>query len=140
MARVRRPLFFALIYVALIFIASSIPSLKPPGPDFVPVDKIAHVVEYFILGVLLFKGIGWTMSRSRAATFGFIVTVGVSIGALDEIYQSYVPGRMMSILDWYADALGTAAGSGLFIFTGLGSHARTAKTTGERREGEGEIR
>ena len=135
MSRNRRSLLLVVGYVLLIFIVSSIPSLTAPGPDFVNKDKIAHLVEYSILGALLFKGIGWSASRSRAATFGFIVAVGASIGALDEIYQSFVPGRMMSILDWGADALGTAAGSGIFIFTALGKGTgawRETDETGER--------
>jgi VanZ family protein len=120
MSRNRRSLLLVVGYVLLIFIVSSIPSLTAPGPDFVNKDKVAHLVEYSILGALLFKGIGWSASRSRAVTFGFIFAVGASIGALDEIYQSFVPGRMMSILDWGADAIGTAVGSGIFIFTALG--------------------
>lgn len=122
MSRIRRPLLLAAGYVLLIFVVSSIPSLTAPGPEFVPKDKIAHVAEYFILGVLLFKGIGWTVTTSRAATFGFLVAVGASVGALDELYQSFVPGRMMSVYDWIADAAGVAMGSGIFVFTRWGKH------------------
>jgi VanZ family protein len=124
MSRIRRPVVLAAGYVLLIFVLSSIPSLKAPGPEFVPKDKIAHFAEYFILGVLLFKGIGWTVSPSRAATFGFLLAVGASIGALDELYQSFVPGRMMSVYDWCADAAGVAFGSGIFVFTRWGKHPR----------------
>jgi VanZ family protein len=138
MSRIRRPIVLAAGYVLLIFVVSSIPSLTAPGPEFVPKDKIAHFVEYFILGILLFKGIGWTVSLSRSATFGFLFAVGVSVGALDEIYQSFVPGRMMSILDWYADALGVAAGCGVFVFTRLGRHPRDRRRRGPAGAGEGE--
>lgn len=115
-----RQLSPVLVYVALIFAVSSIPSLTPPGPEFYFKDKAAHFAEYLILGVLVFKGIGWQVSRSRWTTFGFLFAVGVSIGALDEIYQSFIPGRDMSILDWYADAAGVAVGMGMFVFTRLG--------------------
>jgi uncharacterized protein YfiM (DUF2279 family) len=130
MSRNRRSVLLVVGYVLLIFTVSSIPSLTAPGPDFVPKDKIAHLVEYSILGALLFRGFG-SVSRSRLAMFGFIVVVGASIGALDEIYQSFVPGRMMSIYDWCADLIGTALGSGLFIFTSLG------KRDGARRSAAG---
>jgi VanZ family protein len=109
-----------LLYIALIFLISSIPSLHAPGPYFLLKDKIAHLAEYFVLGVLMFKGIGWAVSSSRLATFGFLLAVGVSVGALDEIYQSYIPGRTMDIADWYFDAAGVALGIGMFIFTALG--------------------
>jgi len=138
MSRIRRPIVLAAGYVLLIFVVSSIPSLTAPGPEFVPKDKIAHFVEYFILGILLFKGIGWTVSLSRSATFGFLFAVGASVGALDEIYQSFVPGRMMSILDWYADALGIAVGCGVFVFTRLGRHPRDRRRPGPAGAGEGE--
>jgi len=137
MSRIRRPVVLAAGYVLLIFAVSSIPSLTAPGPDFVPKDKIAHVAEYFILGVLLFKGVGWTVSPSRAATFGFLVAVGASIGALDEIYQSFVPGRMMSILDWYADVAGVAVGCGVFVFTRWGRHPRERSARGPAESAEG---
>ena len=104
----------------LIFAVSSIPSLRAPGPEFVSKDKIAHVVEYLVLGALLFKGVGWKVSRSPAATFGFVLAVCVSVAAMDEIYQGFIPGRHMSLLDWSADAVGGALGSGVFVFTGLG--------------------
>jgi VanZ family protein len=120
MSRIRRPLLSLAAYVLLIFALSSIPSLRAPGPDFLPKDKIAHFVEYFILGVLVFKNIGWSVSRTRYATFGFLVAVCVSVAAMDEIYQSFIPGREMSILDWSADAFGAAVGSGIFVFTRLG--------------------
>jgi len=138
MFRIRRPIVLAAGYVLLIFVVSSIPSLTAPGPEFVPKDKIAHFVEYFILGILLFKGIGWTVSLSRSATFGFLFAVGASVGALDEIYQSFVPGRMMSIFDWYADALGIATGCGLFVFTRWGGHPRDGRRPGPAGAGEGE--
>jgi len=137
MSRIRRPIVLAAGYVLLIFVVSSIPSLKAPGPEFVPKDKIAHLVEYFVLGVLLFKGIGWTVSPSRLATFGFLFAVGASVGALDEIYQSYVPGRMMSILDWYADALGVAVGCGVFVFTRWGGDPRDRGRRGPVEAGAG---
>jgi VanZ family protein len=138
MSRIRRSILPVAFYVLLIFGVSSIPSLKAPTSEFVSTDKIAHFVEYFVLGLLLFRGVGWNVTRSRPATFGFLVAVAVSIGAMDEIYQSFVPGREMSILDWSADALGAAAGTGLFVFTGLGNRPPVAETPPESRDREGD--
>ena len=42
-----------------------------------------------------------------------------------------VPGRMMSIYDWAADATGTALGAGLFVFTALGKRAGAKPPTAE---------
>jgi VanZ family protein len=110
-----------ILYVALIVFVSTRPDLQPPGPDFALKDKLAHFGEYLILGVLLFRGIGWTVSRSRLAAFLFLFAVGVSIAALDELAQSYTPGRRMEVADWYADAAGVAVGIGLGLISGLGA-------------------
>lgn len=138
MSRIRRSLLPFVFYTLLVFAVSSIPSLRAPGPDFASKDKIAHVVEYIVLGVFLFKGVGWSVSRSRGATFGFLLAVCVSVAAMDEIYQSFIPGRQMSILDWTADALGAAIGTGVYVFTGLGGRPPGAEARPVLRKREGD--
>ncbi|UCG52530.1 MAG: VanZ family protein [Candidatus Latescibacterota bacterium] len=133
----QRRLYPVLIYVLLIFAVSSFPSLKAPGPSFALKDKIAHTAEYFVLGLLLFRGVGWTVSRSRTATLGFLVSVGVSVAALDEIYQSFIPGRMMSVYDWYADALGVVIGVGLFMYAARRDRSRSEDGKSEWPASEG---
>jgi VanZ family protein len=46
-----------------------------------------------------------------------LVALGASVGALDEVYQSYVPGREMSVYDWYADIIGVTLG--LLLMSGM---------------------
>ncbi len=121
-------------YVALIFVVSLIPTLSAPGPEFLLRDKLAHFVEYFILGLLLFRSVRWNISASPWATFGFLVSVAVTIGALNELCQSLVPGRDMSIGDWVADTLGAAAGIALFTFTPLGGRTTGDKLLGAEEE------
>ncbi len=137
MFQIQRRMLPVLFYVLLILALSSIPSLTAPGPSFANKDKIAHFIEYGVLGVLLFRGIGWTVSRSRFATFVFLFAVGVSVAGLDEIYQSFIPGRMMSVYDWCADALGVAVGIGIFVFTGLGDKRKSRLETSRGIPGEG---
>jgi VanZ family protein len=115
-----------ILYVLLIFFVSSRSGITPPGPDFIMKDKLAHVAEYSILGLLLFLNIGWAVSRSRVVTFLFLFAVGVSIAALDELLQSYIPGRHMSIFDWLADAVGIAAGVGLGVLIGRSRKRKSA--------------
>ena len=128
MTRLR--IFTLILYVLLIFFVSSRSGITPPGPDFVMKDKLAHFGEYFVLGLLLFAGIGWTVSRSGFITFLFLFAVGVSVAALDELLQSYIPGRNMDLYDWFADAAGVAVGIGMGILTSLG--ARRRKVAGGR--------
>ncbi len=112
-----------LLYLVLIFFLSSRPHLHPPGSQLKHIDKFAHVVEFFILGVLLFEGIGRGVSRWKLGTALFLFAVGASIGALDEIFQSYIPGREMSVYDWIADAVGVGAGAGFATYLRLGKRA-----------------
>ena len=114
------------LYVLVIFFFSAQPYLHAPGPEFEAKDKLAHFAEYLVLGILLFRSIGWSASREKYTNFLFLCAVGVSIAALDEIFQSYIPGRTMSLLDWYADAAGIAAGVGAHVFTSLGRRKRIA--------------
>lgn len=111
-------------YVLLIFFVSSRSGITPPGPDFVMKDKLAHFGEYLVLGLLLFGGIGWTVSRSGLITFLFLFAVGVSVAALDELLQGYIPGRNMDLYDWFADAAGVAVGVGLGMLTGLATRRK----------------
>jgi len=116
-----------ILYVLLIFFVSSRSGITPPGPDFIMKDKLAHVAEYSILGLLLFLNIGWAVSRSRIVTFLFLFAVGVSIAALDELLQSYIPGRHMSLFDWLADAVGIAAGVGFGVLIGRSIKRKSAQ-------------
>ena len=120
-----------ILYVLLIFFVSSREHITPPGPDFVMKDKLAHFGEYFILGLLLFGGIGWTASRSRIATFLFLFAVGVSVAAMDELLQSYIPGRHMSLLDWLADAAGIATGVAIGVLGGHANRSVKAPASGD---------
>jgi VanZ family protein len=119
------------MYVLLIFFVSSRQNIDPPGPEFEFKDKLAHFGEYFVLGFLLFGGIGWTMSRSKLTTFLFLFAVGVSIAAFDELLQSYIPNRTMDIYDWFADAVGVAAGVGLCVVAGFGARRRERREAGD---------
>lgn len=115
MTRIRVALL--VLYVVMIFFLSSRPYLQSPGPRFKLKDKVAHVVEYSVLGMLLFWGIGFTASRSKAVTFLFLLSVGCAVAGLDEIFQSVIPGRRTDVFDWVADAVGVSLGVGLLVFT-----------------------
>jgi VanZ family protein len=97
-------------YTVLIFALSSIHGGGPPWL-FPHVDKLEHLLEYSLLGLLLGRAIRFTLGggRRRLAAVA-TVGLGAAVGALDEIYQAHVPGRDSSAADWLADvaALGLA--------------------------------
>ena len=100
-------------YVALIFFVSSRPYLVPPGPQFTMKDKLAHLVEYSILGALLYRILSVRVARPRLVALFLVFAVAGTIAAADEMFQGTVPGRQRDITDWIADVTGaTLVGAG----------------------------
>jgi VanZ family protein len=95
-----------LAYVALIFILSSMPRLRPPVA-FLNVDKVVHMGEYMVLGWLTGRALHTVPAFGGLAASGLAaIALGAVVGCADEFYQSTVPGREASVLDWAADFLG----------------------------------
>ena len=114
-ARFMRYWLPVLLYLTLIVTLSAQPGLKPP-PQFELSDKFYHVLEYFGLGVLLARA--FRAGRPVAApmlTVAMVLTLGVMVGAADEIFQSYVPGRMSDIFDVLADGTGVLLAQLVFL-------------------------
>jgi len=120
-----------ILYVLLIFFLSSRPYLQAPGPDFALKDKVAHAVEYIVLGVLLYTGVGWLIKRPRFTLFWILFAIGATLAAVDEVWQSFIPGRFTDVHDWMADTVGVALGiiSAMFILGDI-------RTDRARRGGE----
>ena len=120
----RTLLFLLIAYVLLIFAVSTMQFAHPPGPEFQMKDKLVHMAEFTALGLLLFAAFRFSVSPSKLATFVFLVVVGMTVGAIDEMIQSQTPGRSMDIFDWVADSLGTSIGVWVGMFTPLGQKIR----------------
>jgi VanZ family protein len=95
------PLF---LYITLIFSLSS-KSTVPGAASFN--DKFLHVTEYSILAFLLWRSfLHDARDPVPGARVVSVLFAGLLLGALDELYQSTVPGRISSIFDWLADVAG----------------------------------
>ena len=91
------------LYIVLIFSMSSIQSLKVPGP-FPFMDKVAHLMEYSLFGLLVGRAIRFTMSGSSRLRMSLAaIAFGAFIGMTDELYQRFVPGRECDFFDWLTD-------------------------------------
>jgi VanZ family protein len=127
----RRRWIWVVGYVGLIFSLSSIRHLGPPS-GIENADKVAHFLEYFVLGVLLTRAwMGSSRHGSALRSWVLAVVTGALIAALDEIYQGTV-GRQQSAADWAADIVGLIAGGGLVALGYLDRilnriHARTER-------------
>ena len=99
-----------IIYWILLFTATSLPAAHVPSFDVS--DKIKHFSAFFGLSVLLSLTL---LYQSKVQLFkNYFLAGALSIsslyGLLDEVHQSFVPGRNSEFLDWVADSLGAAAG------------------------------
>lgn len=82
------------------------------GPDTgLPLDKVAHLVLYGVLGVLL--GRGAARVGAGGLTGALLLCLALAVGAADEVNQRAVPGRFSDQADWAADAIGVLAGYAL---------------------------
>lgn len=105
----------AILYAALIFGLSSLQKTPLDEMPFWNFDKLVHLLEYAVFGILLMLAfrsdqIDQPMRRANLQT----IIVGILYGLSDEIHQFFIPGRISSIEDFVADALGILLGVWLF--------------------------
>ena len=81
-------------------------SLRPGSGStvFDPYDKLAHLVTYAVFA-LLAASPGLSRQRYLVLLFGLML-----YGGLLEIAQSFIPGRFMSVSDFFANTLGLVIG------------------------------
>jgi len=94
------------LYLLLILIGSSIPGKSVPIVFALTWDKLLHVIEYFLLGVLGYRAYE---NRHKHITI-LIATFGILFGCIDEMWQSFIPGRYPSYYDVIADGIGVILG------------------------------
>lgn len=78
------------------------------------IRKVAHVVEYLVLAVLLVRALR-TEGLAGAALAATALALGVAYAVLDETHQAFVPGRTASPGDVAVDAIGVVAGVGIAV-------------------------
>ncbi|TKJ41672.1 hypothetical protein CEE37_03645 [candidate division LCP-89 bacterium B3_LCP] len=100
-----------LVWLSVIFLLSTYSKAIIPQGKYISWDKLAHVVEFGILGYLAartayFKGSEWL----RRNWFWVSVLFGILYAASDELHQYFVPGRFASEFDVLADSVGAIVG------------------------------
>jgi VanZ family protein len=111
-------------YCALIFLVSNQSDLSPP--DFPSSDKVAHVFEYGVLGILWARAAkaSWPHRRLLLMLASTILFTGL-YGVIDEWHQLYVPGRFADWHDALADLCGGTLGGMGYLFTAQVFRRRT---------------
>ena len=118
-----------IIYAMLIFLVSSFETPFNLKLETTGLDKIAHFLEYLILGFLLVRAIRASSLKVSARNAIFMAfAIGSFYGITDEIHQSFVPGRFVAISDFICDSIGSLTGA--IIFTYYTSWGRNARRSG----------
>ena len=100
-----------LIWLAAIWIVSSIPAKSLPSVKILGVDKLAHISEYLILSLLVNR---WIKSEHmKNGTIALIYSILLANTALDELHQILIPNRSSSGWDLLANASGVVIGFSL---------------------------
>ncbi len=101
------------VYCALIFSFSSqsFPNRHFPSFLFGLSDKLAHGVEFGILGILFYRAFQQMTQAIKSVWLAIFCTV--LFGISDEIHQGFVPHRQPDLLDVLADTVGAM----IFVFT-----------------------
>jgi len=76
----------------------------PPGLDFFSADKLAHFLVFGLLATACFRALGGKFHPNARSLIAVLLVAG--FGAVDEIHQSFTPGRSMEFDDWLADLAG----------------------------------
>ncbi len=106
--------WYAVVAVlAIIFGLSSIPNVAEPRTYTLPNDKVAHFGEYAVLAFALAGSLRRDASRwlPLAALLTVAIAVAAAYGASDEFHQRFVSGRDPDVHDWFADVIGSTAGT-----------------------------
>lgn len=99
------------LYMAVIFEASSLPAAQIPRAVASVSDKALHSLEYAVLGSLWYWALSRTTEWKTPRVVGAAILIGMLWGASDEFHQSFVPGRAVEFLDFVADTVGSVVGA-----------------------------
>ncbi len=77
-------------------------------------DKIFHLIEYSAMGFFLAFGLNMTLENLKQTGRNFLILAPLT-GAIDEIHQGFVPGRVASGVDFVVDIFGCAIGLTFFL-------------------------
>jgi VanZ family protein len=118
----RKTLSFLSRWPATLAVAAVILALSRIPPDDLPsvplfpgADKIIHLMEYLVLGALLFRSMAYDFSGNPVWVAIIALVAGAWFGALDEWQQGFF-GRTPDLRDWVADVLGVVLGIAWVFF------------------------
>ena len=105
------------IWMGIIFYASSISGQDVPSIDIPNIDKLFHFVEYLALGYLLARAFFNSAAKPDYKHI-FIASAAIAFlyGASDEFHQLFVSQRSCDAIDLIFDLAGGCAGAWISLY------------------------
>ena len=100
-----KPWVPAILWLLLIFLLSSFSIPAEKMKLFRRFDKLAHFLEFGVLGLLLVRG-AYRGAMRRTRTYWLCLLAALGYALADEMHQMLVPYRTADIADIGADMLG----------------------------------
>ncbi len=106
----------AIVWMGVIGVATSarLP-IGALGRTGLPLDKVAHLVLYGVLGWTIGRAL-WVSDHRTARAVWIALAAGLLFGAIDEWHQGTLPYRQTSVADWLADAAGVSLGLAAYLW------------------------
>lgn len=109
---------WAVLWCGLIFFFSSIPNYTGKEVNFETLSgilefslrKFAHLFEYAVLFILLYRAVQLTWQEVPPVHFLLSFSLTVLYAISDEVHQSYIFGRSGNGFDVFVDTLGALGG------------------------------
>ncbi len=97
----------SIICMALIFYLSAQSKLPQLSKPIFGLDKLLHAFAFGSLAFTFSYWFSYEAWSKKSVLLFFITVLFVALyGMSDEIHQSYVPNRSVSVYDWLADCVG----------------------------------
>jgi VanZ family protein len=91
------------------------------------IRKCAHFTEYFILSLLILRGIRAGRHGTKLAWAVLAIVIVAGYASLDEFHQSFVPGRTPAVTDVLIDTTGGATAQAIAALFALWFHVREVR-------------
>lgn len=91
------------------------------------IRKCAHLIEYFILSLLILRGIRARRHGMRLAWAVLAIVLVAGYASLDEFHQRFVPGRTPAVTDVLIDTTGGAAAQAIAALFAMLVHVREVR-------------
>jgi len=105
------------------------PSAAPETLAFMHhiIRKCAHFTEYFILSLLILRGIRAGRHGAKLAWAVLAIVIVAGYASLDEFHQRFVPGRTPAVADVLLDTTGGAAAQAIAALFAMLVHVREVR-------------